>query len=391
MKLPLENECCGCGACAEACPRHAIALKEDAHGFTRTVVDASRCVECGLCERVCPQLCRVPGCSDAPSFFAARLRDEKGLADVSSGGVFWALAQVVLGHGGIVYGASREGRDVVRHIRAETIDEAAGMRRSKYLLSDMSGCYESLRRDLSAGRRVLFTGTGCQVAAVRRFLPADADGLVTAEVVCHGVPSALAWRSYVSEHEMSVGKKVVDVICRDKSAGWKNNHYRFLYDDDTSFAEPSAQNLFHFAYLHGLILRGACCTCRYAHLPRVADLSLADFWGYCGNVIPRDDRGVSLVAANTERGRALVEEASPLLLVEPATEAEARSSCRHMFNAPMGNACRSEFLGELSRDGFAAAFRRWGIPLCGRKKKSRIGGLLVALANRFCRRLGGRT
>lgn len=382
MDMLDEEDCCGCGACAEACPRGAVALRENRLGFAVAVIDAARCVDCSRCVEVCPRRSAVAA-AGTPSYFAARLKDPRELGEVSSGGVFWALAQAVFAENGVVYGAVREGRDIVRHLRADSMEKARGMRRSKYLPSDMSGCYESVRRDLADGRLVLFSGTGCQVAALRLFLGGHGRGLVTAEVVCHGVPSALAWRIYVSEHEQSVGKRVVDVVNRDKSGGWKNNHYRFIYDDGTSRATPSATNPFHFSYLHGLILRGSCLTCEYARVPRVADLSLADFWRYAGVGIPRDDGGVSLVAVNTEVGMDLMSKAASLLLSEQVTEEDARNSCRHMFSSPMGNAHRDDFLRTLASSGFSAAFSRWG-----GVEKRRKAGFFAMLARVVARKFG---
>lgn len=371
MKLAHKDDCSGCGACVDACSRRALALAEDALGFVYPSFNPSLCTDCGRCASVCP-VCSggAPDGNAAPEFFAARLRDPSGLSEVSSGGVFWALTLCVIRNGGVVYGACRVGRDEVRHRRAETIEEAEAMRRSKYLISDMTGCYVSVRADLDAGRRVLFSGTGCQVAALKTFLGGERPGLVTAEVVCHGVPSALSWRSYITEHEASTGKRVADVNCRDKSGGWRDNHYRFQYADGTFSAEPSVKNKFHFSYLTGLTLRSSCIRCRYARIPRVADLTLADYWKYAGSSIPQDDKGVSLVAVNSGPGMELWRECTGCLLVEPAAEADVRESCRHMFNAPAGNPAREDFLAELSAAGFGSAFSRWGLPSAKRKRKS---------------------
>ena len=385
MKLASREDCSGCGACMDACSCHAITISEDARGFTFPSVDPALCIDCGLCAAACPVCSGATSDSAAPEFFAARVKDTSVLTEVSSGGVFWALTISVIRSGGVVYGACRVDRDTVRHRRAETLKEAEAMRRSKYLISDMTGCYVSVRDDLDAGRRVLFSGTGCQVAALKTFLGCVRPGLVTVEVVCHGVPSSLAWRSYVTEHEAVVGKTVVDVNCRDKSGGWRDNHYRFKYGDGTASVEPSVKNRFHFSYLMGLTLRSSCIRCRYAQVPRVADLTLADYWKYAGSVVPLDDKGVSVVAVNSRRGMELWHECAGLLLVEPAAEADVRASCRHMFNAPAGNPSRDDFLAELSSAGFDSAFRRWGVPRDGRKRKSWMQRLRKRLLSAFGR------
>ena len=167
--------CTGCGACVDACAAGAIALVEDADGFARPKVDAARCGTCGRCTEVCPTLRDSHAASFAaenrsPAFFAARLRDIASLDEVSSGGAFWALACTTIARGGVVYGAAQVEVGRVRHMRAETLEEARAFRRSKYLPSDACGAYLSVKRDLNAGREVLFSGTACQIAGLNAFL-----------------------------------------------------------------------------------------------------------------------------------------------------------------------------------------------------------------------------
>lgn len=349
--------CTGCGACADACVAGAISMREDADGFPMPSVDASKCVSCGRCTKVCPVMNPVSR-GTAPDFFAARLKDRALSGEVSSGGAFWALARVTIENGGIVYGAVQESPGKIRHRRAETLDEVSRMRRSKYLPSDVSGCYRLVRSDLEKGRRVLFSGTGCQVAGLRGFLGDDHSGLVTCEVVCHGIPSLKVWRAFVESKERSAGKRILDVIFRDKSAGWKNNRYRTVFEDGSEELEASATHPFHSAYLKGMISRNSCASCPFARVPRVADITLADFWKYAGPLSELSD-GVSLVIVNTDDGRRMLDDAVRYLELEPTSETVARSSCRHLFSPPSVSPLRDRFLAETGRCdylGMAKAF-----------------------------------
>ena len=358
------SNCTGCGACADACPRDAIRLVEDGEGFRYPQVDESKCIHCEKCESVCPMRQddsppRNEISKWTPKFFAAQLLDQNELDKVSSGGVFWALAKTVVLGNGVVYGARQEGVDTIRHIRAATLDEAAGLRRSKYLPSDLSGIYRTVRKDLDQGFRVLFSGTGCQVAGLLSFLGRPRGNLVTCEVVCHGIPSPAVWRAWRKEHEAAVGKRIVGLIFRDKSAGWKNNQYRIEYEDGSSAVASSVTHDFHAGYLAGLFNRPSCGSCPFASLPRQADLTLADYWQYHGELADeRASLGVSLVSVNSHKGAALLRETEQFLHLEPTSKGQALASCRHMTHPPEESSRRTRFFSDFRKGGYYHALKR---------------------------------
>ena len=350
--------CTGCGACVAACPAAALSLQGDGDGFLFPVVDATRCVDCGKCIQACPELTppRRAGENDGPTFFAAQLGKRDELADVSSGGAFWALAQTVLARGGVVYGAQQVSSVEVRHVRVDNLAGAATLRRSKYLPSEIGPAFADAKRDLDAGRLVLFTGTPCQIAGLLGFLGGPAERLVTCEVVCHGIPTLKAWKSYVAEKEKKHGRHIVSVNFRDKTAGWRKTQYRIAYDDGSEEVEYIGQNAFHAAYLRGLISRRSCGTCRYARIPRIADITLADLWKYRGvKFTTTADDGVSLIVANSGKGLRLVEDAGEFLETESETEAAVMASCRHLAHAPLESQQRRAFLDEMNAHGYHAA------------------------------------
>ncbi len=363
VELADMRACTGCGACVDACAAGALAFVEDAEGFVRPQVDASRCRDCGRCMQVCPARRAdhaVPAANReaVPVFFAARLRDTALLDAVSSGGASWALMCATLARGGVVYGAAQVEVGRVCHRRAETLEEARALRRSKYLPSDARGVYRAVRRDLEAGRAVLFTGTGCQVAGLNAFLGRTYAAFVTCEVVCHGIPSMLAWRSYRAEKEAAVGKRMVDLVFRDKRLGWKwkKNAYRIVYADGSEERERAMTQPFHAGYLRGFFYRPSCGICPYASLPRVADVTLADFWAYAGPLA--SDRGVSLVCVNNARGRAALDAAGGFLEWEQVPRETALASCRHLSRHPVENPRRAAFLETLRQEGYHAAVQR---------------------------------
>lgn len=193
-----KHKCCGCAACMQACPKHCITMQPDNEGFLYPQVDHTQCIECGLCEKVCPCLHEAKP-SKPLKVFAAINRDEPVCMSSSSGGIFTSLAQYVIQNGGVVFGARFDNRWDVIHDYTDKVDGLSAFRGSKYLQSRVGDTFTLARRFLKEGRTVLFSGTSCQIAALRRFLQKDYDNLLTADLVCHGTPSPLVWRIYLEE------------------------------------------------------------------------------------------------------------------------------------------------------------------------------------------------
>ncbi len=361
------SDCTGCGACAAICPRNVIAIEEDADGFAYPIV-CDGCVQCGKCLSVCGALRVIDLPKQRPRFFAASLRESFELIEVSSGGAFWALASSVIGMGGVVYGACRQQDLTVKHVRAKSLDEALCLRRSKYQQSYVADSYHKAKCDLDSGLPVLFSGVPCQVEALLLYLGKPYQNLYTCGIVCHGVPSSKAFRIYCDETEQQVGARIIDINCRDKSQGWRNNSYAVYFDDGQVGCMSSNIHPFHQCYLKGLISRESCGQCRYAHLKRSADITLADFWGYKGLALgpTAQEKGISLVMCSTIQGLNLFEKSSALLLYEEVDENIAVDSCRHLTHSPLESSQRAAFLSSLDEVGFYQSKR------CFIKQKSLV-------------------
>lgn len=303
-----KKACCGCGACAQACPVNCIRMAADAEGFRYPEVDEAKCIQCGLCQKICPVMHKNSRISSTPKAYAAYNLDEKVRMASSSGGVFSLVAEHVLAGNGVVYGAALTKDQKVRHIRVTDPEAMAALRGSKYVQSDTDGIYLQVKRDLDAGRPVLFTGTPCQVAGLRSFLRKEYDNLFCMDIICHGVPSPMVWEKYVAHRENIAESPVTQISFRNKSQGWKTYAVNFGFSNDAEYLEDYRKDAFMRAFLQDLCLRPSCYACAFKTANRISDMTLADFWGI-ENVCPEmdDDKGTSLVLLHSKTGEMLFE------------------------------------------------------------------------------------
>lgn len=314
-RLVERRFCSGCAACCAVCPHGAISMKRDGEGFSYPSVDGAKCRRCGLCERACPAL--HPGERRTPlAVHAAKALDEGIRLASSSGGVFSLLAQDVLVRGGVVIGAAcdiHEGH--VSHVAIDKAADIARLRGAKYVQSEMGGMYRRAAEALESGKQdVLFSGTPCQIAAFRRYLSlfprADSGRLLLVDVVCHAVPSPLAWQKYMEQRSRSACKgkaarrrETRSISFRSKTAGWKKYAVSLAFADGPAYQSYHRNDSFMLAFLNELCNRPSCHACRFKECRSGSDLTLGDYW----NVDSRfpdldDDKGVSLVLVNTARG-----------------------------------------------------------------------------------------
>ena len=198
IKITDKKDCCGCAACVQRCPKQCISLKEDGEGFLYPVVDESLCVGCGLCEKVCPIINR-PEKLPVKEVLAVKNRNEDERMASSSGGVFVALAKKVIDQGGVVFGAVFDENWEVKHTYAESMGGVRPMMGSKYVQSRIGDTFRQAEKFLKDGRKVLFTGSPCQITALHNYLRKDYPNLLSVDFLCHGVPSPGVWRRYLDE------------------------------------------------------------------------------------------------------------------------------------------------------------------------------------------------
>lgn len=294
-----SSSCSGCGLCASMCPQKAIQMVQDKTGFFYPEVDNALCVNCDVCRRICAFAGNET--SGKSSLMAYAMKHNPSIRQgSSSGGFFTALSDSILRQNGVVYGAVWTADFQVKHIRADNIEDRDRMRGSKYIQSDITGIYEKLRTDVSAGIPVLFTGTPCQCAAVTKlFEKKRADNLWIMDVICHGVLSQSFFDAYLADiQKKNPNKRIVSVNLRDKRFGWQS--VGIAFDDGSVHNSPD--DYFYKAYAAHALQRPSCFSCTCAKEARYGDFTVGDFWG-CKQTQPGfyDELGISLVLANTAR------------------------------------------------------------------------------------------
>ena len=333
-----KSQCCGCNACVQICPKQCIQMQEDCEGFLYPLVDDDMCVDCKLCEKVCPVI--NPNEPRRPlKVYAAMHPDEDIRLNSSSGGVFTLLAEQVIAEGGVVFGARFDESWQVVHDYTETVEGLAAFRGSKYVQSVIGNTYKSAQDFLKHGRKVMFTGTPCQIVGLKKFLRKDYPNLFTVDFVCHGVPSPLVWRKYLKETaediraKRAVGKNTVTsslsdlpvitgISFRDKTNGWKKFGFSLRYTaskavensvsvsaitEEGLFLEPFTENHFMRAFLADHILRPSCYACPSKSGKSSSDVTIGDLWGVDRfNPSIDDDKGLSLVMLHNDKASAIL-------------------------------------------------------------------------------------
>ncbi len=306
IRIQNPEDCCACGACVNACARGAITMKEDAAGFFYPAVDEAQCVKCGRCVEVCVFTKKQVGANGEPTVYAAAVKNSAVLRESSSGGVFTALAEAVIDRGGVVFGAAWGDGLTVAHIGVDDKAQLAKLRGSKYVQSATGGTFREVKALLKDGRPVFYVGTPCQIAGLKAFLGEEPENLLTADLVCHGVPSQKMLRDDLAYVSGGAPDTIEAVRFRDKSYGWgvkgslMRGGAKTKYDAGTS---P-----YYFYFLKGEVYRESCYRCRFPGEGRQGDFTLGDYWGVRQELVDKmggvdPDDGISCLLVNTDKGR----------------------------------------------------------------------------------------
>lgn len=301
--------CTGCGVCALRCPEKCITMKENDEGFLYPSVDTKKCTNCGLCDKVCHL--NAQKCTDnyKQKVFAGINLDSDTLFKSSSGGIFSALAEKIIDTGGAVYGCAFDSEFIPSHIKIEKKSDLFKLHGSKYVESYLGNIFEDVKKTVDSGRNVLFSGTGCQTAALLSYLGGrEYPNLFTLDIICHGVPSRRLFKHHLNWLSNRGHGEVKDFSFRCKSPRGGGTHlFQCGFQDGTVQSGPYFKDPYYFSFMNSAIFRESCYLCKYAQSKRVGDITLGDYWGVENHhKLPGIKKGVSLVIVNSKKGENLL-------------------------------------------------------------------------------------
>ncbi len=300
----LKDTCTACGACISECPEQCIEFVVDEEGFYFPQINKDKCISCFKCERVCQCLSKNSIPYERRSYYGFST-DPEIRAKSTSGGVFATLAQQILKENGNVYGSAFDFNEV--RLLHKSTDEVPldALLKSKYIESYMGDTIAKIKRDLNNNRKVLFCGTPCQAAGVRKVIDAD-DNLLICDFICHGVPSAEIFRTYMIK-KLKKSERLTALDFRPKDLGWNSKNIR-LITTTTTTTTPYFLDVFYKGFMSdNAFLRRSCYDCQHRSM-HSSDITIADFWGYRAlDPSLNDGLGLSLIVAHSEKGKIAVE------------------------------------------------------------------------------------
>ncbi len=297
-----KEDCSGCTCCEMVCPKHAISMMPDALGFLYPNVNQDSCIDCGLCVKKCSFNSSALN-TEPLSYFAFRLHEKNELIKSQSGGAFYAIAHSMLKSGCIIYGVMIDNEYVVCHKRSKDENVLNRFRYSKYVQSYKGDIFKKVLHDLDCDKVVLFSGTSCEIAGLKSFIPPQKQhNLYTIDVICRGVSSPSLWKDYTQFVKNKYGN-FNEVVFRDKESGWNTHNETFVFRGVKKHFKTFAT--FYHNYES---LRLSCYNCHFASTKRVSDLTIGDFWNWKKfHHEYNDDLGMSQIMVNTGKGEYLLD------------------------------------------------------------------------------------
>lgn len=376
-------------ACKDACPTNSIYLEILDDGFYYPIVNTNTCINCNKCLNVCP-VQKIKKNNDSQTLYSGIANDKANVFAASSGGVFGAIATKLLEEGYYVCGAAWTANLKLKHVLISSTEDLGTLLKSKYVQSYTEGVYAKIDSLLKEDKKVFFVGTPCQVSGLQNYTNHH-DNLLTADIICHGVPSQAMFDDYISYLNYIHDGRVIDFSFRVKDNKFKHAHgYRYTYLKNGECRTKEgiySDSPYYYAFKEYLTFREACYACQYATISRVGDITLGDFWSIEKfDSKANTDRGVSLVVSNSERGAEIIKKIDTVRFREYPLRygIETNYSLSHVTKKPTNYAEIMEFYRE---NGFEKTANKYFSK--GKNLKYKIYWIIPAGIRNIIRRIRG--
>lgn len=357
-----KQDCCGCSLCMNACPKGCISMEEDTERFKYPKIDESKCVKCHACERICPALNKPQPINDIQqTVYAAWNKDPDTRIISTSGGIVSAISERIINEGGCVVGAYYKENFTVAHMIGCKLSDIDLLRQSKYMQSDMGMIYKEVKKILESGRKVLFCGTPCHNAALRKFIKGNPENLYQVDFICRGVISPGVFTEYLKYLEKKYKGKTVKVHFKNKDYGWNRFSTKISFDNGKVYIQDRYHDPYMTSYLrYSVSLRPSCYECRFKGTERFSDITVGDFWGISKKDPSLDeDKGTSLVMINTMKGKKLFDSLNDSIVVTECSIDDVPDGNMCLSRSPKKGEFRELFFKDLGKKSFGFIFKRY--------------------------------
>ncbi len=365
LNFDINDRCYGCGVCRDVCPRNAINMSVNKEGFLMPIIDESLCVQCGLCEKSCIHLNVVETNTDVDiedsSCYMMYLKSNQILGS-ASGGTFYGIATKALEQGYEVCGCAWNDEHRAVHIFADTIEILKKMQGSKYVQSDLQNCFVEIKNKLSMGRKILFSGTPCQIAGLHRLVGYH-ENLLTVGLICEGTPSPLVFEKWKEYLENKYNSKVTGVKLRKKGRyGWKSPSTEYTFENGKKIEQLAFHmDTYMYNFICGLFMRNSCFSCEYKGNNITADIIIGDCW--CADptdIVVNENRGISAAIIRTEKGRNLLEIMKRDFVIKPLSVEEVVKKNEPLLYPIKRNGNRDLFFEYMQKHSLMESIQKYG-------------------------------
>lgn len=366
----IRNSCIGCGACKNACPTECIEMKQDKFGFLFPEIDDRKCVKCHNCEKVCVAVNNNAEIFEAVAnteYYAAWAKAAYMTENATSGGIVSLIISNFQKQGKVYAACFTDGLKKLDHILCDENIPLSNISGSKYLQSNTSNVFKSIKSDLNDNNKVLYIGTPCQVASLKKYLRRKYDNLFTIDFFCHGVPTPLAWEKYTAYLEKKYNSKLTNYNFRSKKSGWERECVCAKFENKKEINQRTYRNALHVWFGNHLTVRDSCFHCKFRRIERVSDITVGDFW-HIEDYYPQvpKKQGVSCVLINTTNGKNIfnpLKSSNQMNYVEVSSQSiwDKRKTAKSNYKCPDE---RNTFLSDLANLSPEDLVKKWPAKSC---------------------------